>query len=84
MPEVLERPQSFEDDRVTEMQVGAGGIDPQLHPQRAVATEQLAQRIGLHHLGHAPGEDLLDGGITLHWPMVPGQFAARAPSEPLC
>ena len=62
MTELLEAAQPVEDDGVTDVEVGTGGIEAELHPQRPLGREEhAAQRIGVDHLGDAIGEQMLDG-----------------------
>jgi hypothetical protein len=82
--EILERPEPLEDDGMTKVQVGAGGIDPELDPKRSAAAEHRPQRIGLHHLGDPAGEDDVDRRVTIHGSDGTRPVRPWAPSGPLC
>ena len=43
MARILKRPQLAEQDRVAQMDIGAGGIDAELDPQRAAVAFGLSQ-----------------------------------------
>ena len=63
MPEVLELTQLAQHDGVPQRQVGAGRVDAQLHPHRAVLgarrEQPFGQSVGGQDLRCAGGEDLV-------------------------
>ncbi len=58
MAEVLEQPQPPQHDREAEVEVGGGGVDAELDPQRPVGGELLAQLLFGDDVDRARGEQL--------------------------